>query len=262
VSEMRQSAERSLREVDSRAPAVTRAVALLEALARHGPLSLTELARRLDLAKSTVANLCAALEEAHMIRRVDQRWALGYKVVELGQGFLAGTDLVGEFRRATSALPVAAQETLLLAVLDDLDVVYLARHDGSQPIRLASDIGRRLPAVVTALGKAMLATLPPAELERRLATIDVLPVMTARSHRSVEALRQDLAEIRERGYALDDEQNTEGVTCIGVAVPGSPETPTAVSATMLTARATGELQESLVRDLSDLVKELSRLIAQ
>jgi DNA-binding IclR family transcriptional regulator len=253
---------RSLREVDSRAPAVTRAVALLEALSRRGPLSLTELARGLDLAKSTVANLCAALEESHMIRRVDQRWALGYKVVELGQGFLAGTDLVGEFRRATTALPVAAQETLLLAVLDDLDVVYLARHDGTQPIRLASDIGRRLPAVVTALGKAMLATLPPAELERRLGAVDELPLYTARSHRSMEELRRDLEATRERGYALDDEQNTEGVTCIGVAVPGSPETPTAVSATMLTARVTGELRGSLVRDLSDLAKELSRLIGR
>jgi len=147
-------------------------------------------------------------------------------------------------------------------VLDDLDVVYLARHDGTQPIRLASDIGRRLPAVVTALGKAMLATLPPAELERRLAAIDELPLYTARSHRSMDELRRDLRATRERGYALDDEQNTEGVTCIGVAVPGSPETPTAVSATMLTARVTGELRGSLVRDLSDLAKELSRLIGR
>jgi DNA-binding IclR family transcriptional regulator len=253
---------RSMREVDSRAPAVTRAVALLEMLALRGPLSLTELARGLDLAKSTVANLCGALEASHMIRRADQRWALGYKVVELGQGFLAGTDLVGEFRRATPALPTAAQETLLLAVLDHLDVVYLARHEGSQPIRLASDIGRRLPAVVTSLGKAMLAALPPAELERRLATIDELPVFTARSHRSMDDLRRDLDATRARGYALDDEQNTEGVTCIGVAVPGLSETPAAVSVTMLTARVTTDLRESVVRDLSRLATELSRLVGR
>lgn len=250
---------RSMRDVDSRAPAVTRAVALLEALAHRGPLSLTELARGLDLAKSTVANLCAALEAAHMIRRVDQRWALGYKVVELGQGFLAGTDLVAEFRRAADALPQATQETMLLAVLDHLDVVYLARHEGTQPIRLASDIGRRLPAVVTALGKAMLAALPPAELERRLAGIDALPIYTSRSHRSIDDLRRDLDATRARGYALDDEQNTEGVTCIGVAVPGALETPAAVSATMLTARITDDLQTSVIRDLSYLAKELSRL---
>jgi len=80
--------------------------------------------------------------------------------------------------------------------------------------------------------------------------------------RARDELRRDLEALRERGYAIDDEQNTEGVTCIGVAVPGSPETPTAVSATMLTARVTGELRGSLVRDLSDLARELSRLIGR
>jgi DNA-binding IclR family transcriptional regulator len=253
------SASRSVRSVDSPAPAVTRAVALLEELARSGPLSLTELARRLDLAKSTIANLCAALEGSGMVRRADTRWTLGYKVVELGQGFLAGTDLVGEFRTLTDRLPTGHQETVLLAVLDGTDVLYLARHDGSQPVRLASDVGRRLPAVVTALGKAMLATLPADQLEARLAAVGEMPVLTPRSHRTLEALRADLAATRARGYAVDDEQNTEGVTCLGVAIPGWTETPTAVSTTLLTARMTTDLREALVRDLTDLAQRLSSL---
>lgn len=251
---------RSLRSVDSPAPAVTRAVALLEELARSGrPLALAELARRLDLAKSTVLNLCVALEGSGMTRRTDSRWALGYKVVELGQGFLAGTDLVAEFRRLTDELPTGQSETVLLAVLDGTDVLYLARHDGSQPVRLASDVGRRLPAVVTALGKAMLAGLPDAELDARLEQLGELPVLTPRSHRTVEALRADLAATRARGYAVDDEQNTEGVTCFGVALPGRPDTPTAVSSTLLTARMTTDLREALVRDLTDLAQRLSTL---
>jgi DNA-binding IclR family transcriptional regulator len=178
-------------------------------------------------------------------------------VVELGQGFLSGTDLVTEFRRLTGVLPTAQAETVLLAVLDGPDVLYLARHDGSQPIRLASDVGRRLPAVVTALGKAMLADLPDDELELRLAQLGEMPVLTPRSHRTVDALRADLAGTRARGYAVDDEQNTQGVTCVGLAVPGTTHPPTAVSATLLTARMTTELRESLVRDLSALVRQLS-----
>lgn len=247
---------------DSRSPAVTRAVGLLEELARsQRPLSLTELARALGLAKSTVANLCSALEGSHMIRRIDGRWTLAYKVLELGQGFLSGTDLVNEFRRSAATLPVASRETLLLAILEHLDVVYLARHDGSQPIKLASDIGQRLPAVVTALGKAMLATLPSEELDRRLETMGELPVFTPRSHRSMDALRRDLDSTRERGYAVDDEQNIEGVTCIGVALPGRRDTPIAVSVTLLTARLTTGLRESLVHDLTTAARELSRLAA-
>jgi IclR family transcriptional regulator, blcABC operon repressor len=251
---------RSLRAIDSPAPAVTRAVALLEELARSPhPLTLTELARRLDLAKSTVANLCAALEGTGMARRTDIRWALGYKVVELGQGFLAGTDLVTEFRRLAQELPAGRDETVLLAVLDGTDVLYLARHDGSQPVRLASDVGRRLPAVVTALGKAMLASLPDEELRARLAGEVELPQLTPRSHPTKAALLADLDVTRARGYSVDDEQNTEGVTCFGVAVPGRHDPPTAVSTTLLTARITPALREVMVRDLTDLAGRLASL---
>ncbi|WP_171074429.1 IclR family transcriptional regulator [Nonomuraea basaltis] len=260
VSQAEQPVARSLRSVESRSPAVTRAVAVLETLSKsRRPLSVTELARSLDLAKSTVANLCMALEDTHMIRRIDGRWALDYKVLELGQGFLADTDIVSEFRTAAGSLPAASQETLLLAILDGLEVVYLARHDGSQPVRLASDIGRRMPAVVTALGKAMLASLAPEEMERRLAEVHELPAFTPRSHRSMDALRRDLDSTRERGYAVDDEENTEGITCVGVALPGSRSTPTAVSATLLTARFTTRLRESLVEDLDALARRLARV---
>lgn len=251
---------RSLRLVDSRSPAVTRAVALLEELARaRRPVALADLARSLDLAKSTVANLCSALEASHMIRRVDGRWVLGYKVVELGQEFLAGTGLVEEFRGGVSALPAVSQETVLLAVLDGLEVVYLARHDGTQPVRLASDIGKRMPAVVTALGKAMLASLPVEEMEARLRGLTDLPQLTPRSHRSMDALRRDLDTIRERGYSVDDEENTDGVTCVAMALPGRRGTPTAVSVTMLSVRVTTELREALVADLTALAAQLSRL---
>ncbi|ONI84849.1 hypothetical protein ALI22I_30685 [Saccharothrix sp. ALI-22-I] len=237
---------------------MTRAVALLEELARQGrPLGIAELARSLDLAKSTVANLCAALEGTRMIRRVDGRWALGHKVVELGQGFLACTDVVGEFRRAVDTCTVVSRETVLLAVLDDVEVVHLARHDGSQPVWLAGEIGKRMPAVVTAVGKAMLAALPPDDLDDRLALVRELPVLTEQSHRTFDALRGDLDDTRARGYAVDDGEHTEGVTCLAVAVPGR-DTPTSVAAILLTARLTPELRVGLVSDLTALAGELSR----
>ncbi|WP_425434902.1 IclR family transcriptional regulator domain-containing protein [Lentzea albida] len=72
-------------------------------------------------------------------------------------------------------MPVAARETVLLAVLDGVEVVSLARHGGTQPIRLASDTGRRMPAVVTALGKAVPASLPVVEMDARLAGVGELP---------------------------------------------------------------------------------------
>jgi DNA-binding IclR family transcriptional regulator len=239
------------------APAAYRAVQVLEALAaKQGTATITEISQAIPLAKSSVSNLLVTLEAAGMVRRSQTGWVLGFKVLELGQSVLASTDLVGEFRRVVNSLPALRGDTTLLAVLDGTDVLYLARHDGPQQVRLASDIGRRLPAVVTSLGKAMLASLPDDELERRLSQVQSMPRPTRRSHRTVNDLRRDIANIRDRGYAIDDEENTIGVTCFGVALDSAHQ-PTAVSTTLLTQRITPELRAQLVRELQQLASELS-----
>ncbi len=238
------------------APAAFRAIQVLDALATlPHPSTITQIATTIPLAKSSVSNLLVTLEAAGMVRRSHSGWALAYKALELGQSVLTSTDLVAEFRRVVGVMPYLRAETTLLAVLDGTDVLYLARHDGQQQVRLASDIGRRLPAVVTSLGKAMLASLPDDELDRRLATVEVMPRPTRRSHRTVDDLRRDLVAIRVRGYAVDDEQNTIGVTCFGVAIGG--EQPTAVSTTLLSNRVAPDLQENIVRELSHLATQLT-----
>lgn len=239
------------------APAVFRAVQVLETMgARGGPVTVTEIAGSLGLAKSSVSNLMSTLESARMVRRVSHGWVLGYKVLELGQSMLSSTTLVAEFTRITASLPTLRHDTALLAVLDGMEVIYLARHDGTQPIRLASDIGKRMPAPVTALGKAMLASLPEEELDARLDRIGALPRPTKRSHRTVADLRKDLAQIRLRGYSIDDEQNTIGVTCFAVALIG-PSQPMAVSTTLLSQRVRPDLGLRLVDDLIALSRQLS-----
>jgi IclR family transcriptional regulator, blcABC operon repressor len=238
------------------APAAFRAIQVLDALALSPHAStVTEIASTIPLAKSSVSNLLVTLEAAGMVRRSRSGWTLAYKALELGQSVLASTDLVGEFRRIVAVSPYLRADTTLLAVLDGTDVLYLARHDGQQQVRLASDIGRRLPAVVTSLGKAMLATLPEDELERRLSTLGPMPRPTRRSHRTVDDLRRDLVAIRTRGYAVDDEQNTVGVTCFGVALVG--EQPAAVSTTLLSHRITADLQGHIVGELKQLATQLT-----
>ncbi len=241
----------------SPAPAVTRSAALLDQLAAPGagPLGLSDLARRLELPKSSIANLCNALEEAGLIRRVDGRYSLGHKLVELASAYLSKVDLLREFHDRARTLPTASQETMLFAVLDDLDVLYLARHDGTQPIRLASDVGRRMPATCTALGKAMLASLPAEMIDARLVALGDLPRLTAKSNGSGAELLADIHRVRARGYSIDDEENTEGIMCFSMALPwaGGNHAPRAVSVTLLKARATKGLQDDLIADLHDLV---------
>src|SRR5206468_2448939 len=136
-------------------------------------------------------------------------------------------------------LPVASEETMQLGALTGLEVTYIARHDGRQPIRLASEIGRRLPASCTAIGKAALASLDPDEVSERLRGVESLPQLTGRSHRTVAALLDDIDEVRRRGYAIDDEETADGVICLGVAVPARRrgDGPYAASVTLLKVRA-------------------------
>jgi len=248
-------------ESESLAPAVTRAGAILDVLAESagqtpGP---SELARRLGLPKSSIANICNALAEIGLVRRVGTGFALGRKLAELGGAYLASVDAVEEFYEACRLLPTGSEETIQLAVLDDLEMTYLARHDGRQPVRLTSQIGRRLPATVTATGKAALASLDRAELDRRLAGIVELPKLTPHSLGSVDALLGDLAVVRRRGYAMDDEETVEGVVCYGVMIPGRRpgEGPYAASITLLKVRATEERVPLLIKDLYQLAGRLS-----
>ena len=248
-------------ESESLAPAVTRAGAILDVLAEGAGQTLgpSELARRLGLPKSSIANICNALAEIGLVRRIGTGFALGRKLAELGGAYLASVDAVEEFYEACRLLPTGSEETIQLAVLDDLEVTYLARHDGRQPVRLTSQIGRRLPATVTATGKAALASLDRAELDRRLAGVVELPTLTPHSLSSVDALLGDLAVVRRRGYAMDDEETVEGVVCYGVMIPGRRpgEGPYAASITLLKVRATEERVPLLIKDLYHLAGRLS-----
>jgi IclR family transcriptional regulator, blcABC operon repressor len=246
---------------ESLAPAVTRAALILEVMAEQPsePVGASELARRLGLPKSSIANILNAMAEAGLVRRSGGGFALGRKIAELGGAYLASIDLVQEFYDASRALPTASEETIQLAVLDGIEMTYLARHDGRQQVRLTSGIGRRLPATITATGKSALATLDDRELDRRLSTIATFPTPTPHSLGSMGELRADLERVRERGYAIDDEETVEGVICLGAAIPARRpgEGPYAASITLLKARATDDRVTALVDDLRQLARGLS-----
>ena len=255
------AASGTVRERDSLAPAVTRAASILDVLAENGgePAGPSELARRLGIPKSSIANVCGALADAGLVRRVGTGFGLGRKLAELGGAYLATVDQVQLFHEACLRLTTADEETVQLAVLDGLEMIYLARHDGTQPVRLTSGIGRRLPATCTATGKAALASLDDADLAPRLAGVAALPTLTPNSHETVDALLADLDEVRRHGYAVDDEETIEGVVCYGVAVPSQHpgEGRYAASVTLLKARATADRAPALIADLRRLATQLS-----
>lgn len=240
-------------------PAVTRAVAILDTLAATDgrPLSVSELARALGLPKSSTGNLCVTLEAAGMVTRNGSGFALGRKLVELGGRYLATVDQVRDFYELCRRSTHVARETARVAVLDGVDVLYLARYDGTQPLRLTANIGDRFPANCTATGKALLATLDPAVIEDRLRG-HTLPALSERSLTSVPALLADLEATRERGYAVDDEEATAGIVCLAVPVRGfrTDSAPFAISVTVLKARLDDVFRDALLNDLREIAAGL------
>lgn len=206
----------------SLAPAVTRAVRVLDVLAgRVGePISLADLARQIGAAKSSTSNICAVLEQDELIRRQRGGYVLGRRTLELGGAYLSGFDQIPEFYRLCAEWPDLRQELVQAAVLQERDVLYLARHEGRTPLRLTpgAAVGDRFPAAITALGSALLAALPPAEVAARFRDYD-FPVLTPRSTATLEQLLAKVAATRERGYALDQGEVFPNVVALAVVVP-------------------------------------------
>lgn len=206
-------ARRSVQSVD-------RALDLLEALvAADGEVAITALATRTGLHVSTVHRLLATLLRRGYVRQNPEtsRYYAGAKLATLSEGRSRFGELRLRARPLLRSLTEATRETANLVVLDDLQAVYIETMPSPQVVRLFTVVGNRTPLHATGAGKALLANLPAARRDALLERLD-LRGYTARTIVDRAALRRALDDVREKGYALDDEEYDEGVRCVAVAV--------------------------------------------
>ncbi|HLT61771.1 MAG TPA: IclR family transcriptional regulator [Microlunatus sp.] len=199
-------------------PALARGLALLEALAgAEAPLTGADLARSTELPRTTVHDLLHTLAALGYVRETGRGYAVAPKVLGLGHGYLAAVDLAGEADRAVRRLGDLTGETVQVAILDGTDVLYIAKADSRNALRLVSAVGRRLPAHLTGVGKALLAQLDEAELDRRYPAPE-LPTMTPHSIGRTDELKRALAEVRAAGLAYDSCESNPDVACVAAPV--------------------------------------------
>jgi DNA-binding IclR family transcriptional regulator len=136
-------------------------------------------------------------------------------------------------------------------------ITYLARRDG-RTMPVVSPIGRQLPASCSATGKALLAQLPPEQLDARLAGVPELPAVTERSITSTDDLRRHLKLVLDSGYGVDDEETTTGLFCVGMAVPSTRGGQWAVGITMLKTHAAADRLSGTVDVLRRVTAEMAR----
>lgn len=198
---------------------VDRAVEILERMAKRGGCaSLSDLAHDLGLSRSTVHGLLATLKQRGLVaQETNSLYVLGIKLFELGTVAVSRLDL------RTSAGPVLQrlvdefQETAHLVVADGLEVIYIDKRECSRSMRIVSQVGYRLPAYCTAVGKAILAFMPTEELDRLLASAE-LRAWTQNTITDKQLLKAELEKIRRCGYALDNEEIFEGLSCVGAPI--------------------------------------------
>jgi DNA-binding IclR family transcriptional regulator len=209
-------------QTGTRAKSALRALELLDVLAdcRDG-MGFADLARALEVPKSSLHELLSVLLDRSYVEydAPTRSYTLGIRTWETGQAYLRHHDLTRVARPLMEQIVQDLNETVQLAVLDGIENVYLAKVDCSHPLRLQSEAGRRLYAHGTGLGKVLLAALPEPECRARLAR-QTLPSFTPRTITDVPHLLDELARVRERGFALDNEEYTPGLRCVAVPVRG------------------------------------------
>jgi IclR family transcriptional regulator, pca regulon regulatory protein len=188
--------------------------------ADHRSMSLTEVATAAGLARPTARRLLLTLEELGFVRSSGGAFQLTPKVLTLGMAYVGALGLWDIARPHLETLVARTGESSSMAQLDGSDIVYVARVSVPKLIALRVDIGTRFPAVQTSQGKVLLAALSPDELEATLEQPSRagLPPYIGRS---VERLRDELIEVRARGWALADEELAPGVRSVAVPVRDS-----------------------------------------
>lgn len=246
---------------DSPVASVDRALRILTLIGGAATgLSLDELAVKLDIPKSSLHRILAALKFRKFVSQpeIGGVYFLGTELLATAFRFHDMLDLRALIHPLLVRLSADLNETTHMAVLDGSEIVYQDKIEvTTHTIKLSSVIGGRNPAHATGVGKALLAwTYPTDEAVRAWAAPwEPLPRLTGRTVKSAAHLAEELARVREQGYAIDVEENEVGVRCAAVPIFLGRKVPAAaVSITVLGSRAE-------VRRLNELGEYLRAVVA-
>jgi IclR family acetate operon transcriptional repressor len=239
--------------------AVQRALDLLDAL-QEAPdgLTLAQLADAAALPKSSIFRYLATLEARGYVERDGGRgrFRIAARLTADSPRFERLADTA---RPHLHALRDRFQETVNLGVLEGARIAYLEILESPLAVRFAARPGVRDPLHSTALGKAIAAQLPAANVRRLLAAQRLAP-RTSRTITDAASFLRELARVRERGFAIDDGENEEDGRCVAVALPGTSP-PAAISLSAPTVRFSLERAEDVATALRRTADQLGRELA-
>lgn len=222
-------------------------------------LRLTQVAAALTLPKSSALRYLRTLSSAGFLHHdpSSDRYGMGTRLWELGQRARGRRSIRQLAMPVMRDLRDLFDETVNLAVLDGLEIVYIELFESRRGLRMQTTLGAREPVYSTALGKALLAFLPEAEVSSHLP--DRLEPRTGRTRTRLADLRRDLETTRNRGYAIDESENDEGVVCFGAPILEASGRPlAALSVSVPESRLSDQLRADVSAEIAKRARGLSQ----
>ncbi|WP_129113943.1 IclR family transcriptional regulator [Halegenticoccus tardaugens] len=243
-------------QTDGRIGALETSLHVLEALKRLGGAGVTELAKELNIPKSTVYSHLSTLRQNEYVMREGDTYRVGLKFLDLGEH---ARNRMGLYDMAKPQVDLLAEETGELANLlveEHGEGVYIYRAKGSQAVQVDTRAGMRVKLHCTSLGKAILAYLPEEKVDVIINRWG-LPERTPQTITNRETLEEELANIRERRYAQDDGERLPGLRCI--AAPVLDQNGRAVGAISVSGPKSRMRGEKFTKEIPELVQSAANV---
>jgi DNA-binding IclR family transcriptional regulator len=241
---------------------VERTARILDAVAEAESGNLTEIARRTSLNEATVLRYLNSLASLGYVERFNSnQYRLGWEIFRLGQRAFSGQVPSEAILPTMERLVLEFNETVNFAVHKERSVVLLEVVEGRRAVKKVSDVGQTDPWHASALGKALLASMPDS-VWREIVASGGLPELTPHTITSMKKMAAEIKEIRDQGFAVDREEAAEELTCVAAAVPTASGGPSryALSISFLTHRLTPENLEhagaQVIAGASEIARKL------
>lgn len=203
----------------TRVQSVDRALSILETLSNYKSLSLIEISEKVNLHKATTHRLLNSLLDNGYIEKdpISKQYRISLKLFELGNRRVQNIDFLNVAKSMIRQLAIEINQTVHLVVEDNNEVLYIDKYDpiGNEN-RMQSKIGMKAPMYCTAVGKAILATKSNSEITKYWEKTNIRK-LTNNTIIDLENFLEEIEDIRKNGYALDNEENEQGIMCVGAA---------------------------------------------
>jgi DNA-binding IclR family transcriptional regulator len=238
--------------------AVKIALDIIEQLQEEGSSGITELSNELGLAKSTVYNHLNTLINKQYVVKSGDRCELGFKIVGVAEDVKRNFGEYEVVREEVQKLAQKTGEVAKFGTVEHGNIRYVSKSIGENAVETASDIGKQQvnPIYTTAIGKVTLAHLPSDETDEIIERTDFIP-RTQNTIVNEAELREQLNRITERGYAIDDEENVQGLRCVAVPVL---DDGSVIGALSISGPASRFNEERLHEELQDAVRHSANVI--